>query len=362
MNILIVHLEGNFNNNPFLYGLVKLLSERGHRIHILSNASEASQDIHLERVALHLWDNADEELPPDVEWHWVFGVDDEGIKRASQIAEQIDIRLGFISFELEFALETSYAQKNKVIAACRNVEFAVVQDRLRAMLLQVENQIPSDKILTIPLAACGVIQRRSKGEDFRKRHGIEPDEKVAILAGSLAYWTMTNDLLSSANVWPEGWKLLLHERYGLSDDIREHILLNNTSGRVVISHEDIPGIDDMGQVLDAADIGVAFYRGLTEGPLVGSNIRYIGQSSGKISTYLRHGLPVLCNWLGEQSEIINHYGLGFSVSSISDIPKVLIGYKREDYEDNCLDYFSARLDLERNIGELVDVIEGNPTP
>jgi hypothetical protein len=41
-------------------------------------------------------------------------------------------------------------------------------------------------------------------------------------------------------------------------------------------------------------------------------------SSGKIATYLRHGLPVVTNATGEIADLIRKYNAGFVVSSPSD--------------------------------------------
>ena len=44
-------------------------------------------------------------------------------------------------------------------------------------------------------------------------------------------------------------------------------------------------------------------------------------ASGKISTYLQHGLPIVVNAIGEMSGHVRQYELGAVIGKLQDIPR-----------------------------------------
>lgn len=355
-NILIIHPEGNINNNPFLDGAVRTLCALGHSVTIASFARNHYQYAPCAGAELVLTSDGAFKLPEDRAWHCVLGVDADGMQGAAPFARQVGARLGMISFEIFFEGEVGRNAKLAEILSCRGVDFAVVQDDVRAMLLQHENHIPRARILTIPLASAGARPRSSAGGALHERFGLPPGTRIALMAGSLSTWSMIDTLLASAAVWPEEWRILVHARYGLREDEKALIAVNNSAGRILTSETALENLDDMGQLTDHVDLGVAFYTPSFQSKYTGNNLKYLGMASGKINSYLRHGLPVLCNEIGLMSEEIERHRLGFSISSVAEIPSVLAGYDRSDYEANCLDYFRTRLDLDRNIGPFLEAV------
>ena len=92
-----------------------------------------------------------------------------------------------------------------------------------------------------------------------------------------------------------------------------------------------------------------------------NNIKYIGMASGKTSTYLQCGLPLLINKIGELSNRVVESRLGVIADSFSDIPGILSSLTRNDLNSlraNCIDFFSRRLDLDTTIKPLLNVING----
>ncbi len=360
MNILIVHPEGNVNNNPFLNGAVIALCGLGHHVSIISLRQEHYQYAPCPGCDLILTDGTLHLSEIESGWQCVMGVDYPGMRIAAPLARQFGARLGLISFEIFFEGEVGAEEKRGEVAICRNVDFAVAQDDVRAMVLQHENRIPRDKIVTVPLAAAGSRPRSRPGGDLHRRFGLAPEIKIALLAGSLAPWSMFDEILESSAVWPDDWRILLHSRYGLKPDDRAIIALNNSMGRILVSEDPVENLDDMGELTDNVDLGLALYAPNFRSKYTGNNLKYLGMASGKINSYLRHGLPVICTPIGLMSEAITRHRLGFVIESMVEIPSVLAGYERRAFEQNCLDYFAAELDLDTHIKPFLDaVLAGN---
>jgi hypothetical protein len=76
-------------------------------------------------------------------------------------------------------------------------------------------------------------------------------------------------------------------------------------------------------MLHGADLGIALYHPTYDNHWTGRIIANIGMSSGKIATYMQHGLPVLINELGEISFHVREKGLVTVIRDVSEIPGIL---------------------------------------
>jgi hypothetical protein len=105
------------------------------------------------------------------------------------------------------------------------------------------------------------------------------------------------------------------------------------------------------------NLGIAFYKAGYPYIQQGKNIEHIGMSSGKISTYLQHGIPVMVNEIGEMAAHVRNHALGIVVESPKDIPEKLVRFAPEASRENCYTFFSEKLDLDKTITPLLKEIE-----
>ncbi|GAI21083.1 unnamed protein product, partial [marine sediment metagenome] len=181
--VLIIHPEGNINNNPNLTSIVEILCENGYKVDICSlRRSNIYQYSWCAGASLFLLDrpenllengtfiledpklNSQEKIISYINENFksydlVIGVD-RGIIEAALIAQNREIPCGLISYEIFFEEETSEEFKQKEIEACKCLDFIVCQDALRAKYLSIENNIALEKIINIPIAGRGI----KKGE------------------------------------------------------------------------------------------------------------------------------------------------------------------------------------------------------
>ncbi len=382
-SIAIFHPEGNFPNNPHLSGLMELLLEGGHALHVYC-ASHFSQQLGLHHPRLHVhpvpppagpWDAlrgvlfapgghsrsmpwvALEGLP---RFSLVLGVD-LGIVDAAWVARAQGIPHGLLSYELFFTDEVGTEFKQDEVDACRDAVFALCQDVERAGHLSRENSIPPEHILTMPVAGRGA----SAGLRTTALHealGLDRSIKIAVSIGSAdAAWAGSGQLLENLRHWPEDWVLVLHHRY--DPQALEH-LLGGLEGpaRSRLHVSPFPSLpsSELHRLLHACDLGLCFYTPTYDHPVLGRNLEHIGMASGKFTTYLQHGLPVLVNDQGEMGGHVLRQGLGWQVADIGQTHLVLTSLDRpalDSCRGRCLEFFSGFCDLDVTARPLLAAIE-----
>jgi hypothetical protein len=388
MKILIIHSEGNTHNNPNLSGICQILSENGYDIDVLipklkQSLTEGNSLSHIRFIEygkvrnklLHISINKISSLIltkiliyilfvrfRQKKYDLIVGVDRNGLVISSILAVLNKVKVGMISYELLFSNENKSKFKEIEIDCSKNLLFAICQDELRSSLLSRENNIPLKKIFNIPVAG----RYQSKTKSFRPstylhdKLGIDKSKKIAFYGGSLDYWTMIPELIDNLSFFPPDWVVVLHGRYGSTKEQVSRLCHHFYSPNLFFSEESVSTNDEMHIILNSIDLGLAFYKP-TSGPATGLNLKYLGLSSGKISTYLQHGVPILCNEIGQMSDYIRKYNLGFVIKQFNEIPGVLNDYDKYSYYDRCISFFKDKLDLNTAIIPFLDFLKQSIT-
>jgi hypothetical protein len=369
MKILFIHPEGNLNYNTSLSGILDLLEDSGHEVtYVAPRRPAISQERKPGTVKILLLDNRATEGPlclpelsitddAEVFSPWsgfdlVMGVD-MGAIEASRIGRHFRIPHALISYEIFFAAETSANHNDLIVEACQGMAFAVCQDEVRLRNLSLEYGIAPAKIVLIPVAGRGFRAASQKSRLFHQMFGLAPQTQVVLQMGSFADWTRAPYLLESTHHWDENWVLVIHERYGTNARNLDMIRKLGHSERVKLSRESFDNPDAMAAFIQSAALGIAMYHPTYEHKWVGRNIADIGLSSGKISTYLQHGVPVATHELGEISDLMRAYGAG-QIFSLDEpfVPRTPLATS----EDACRRLFENHLDLDRFGPRLLEAV------
>ncbi len=366
--VLIIHPEGNFSNNPSLLGLIDLLLEHEVAVDLRYRQSKASpiakaqvrnipsgffwaelRKFLIDRLQLPA-------LSRILAWlerrfclrtyDAVIGVDRQGLIEACELSRATRIPLIFFSFEILFSEETSTHFKSIEKKAAASVALWIAQDPLRASHLRQQNSLPESTQFLLPLASAG--QGQQGVVRMRDDLGIPAQARVAIAIGSIAGWSMTSEILASVPQWPQDWVLVVHERYGrTAEQLRslDRQLQPLIGKRIFFSTAASSSVDDMSYVFSGVDLGLAFYRPDYANPFTGKNLLYLGLASGKISTYLRYGLPILINEIGFLSREAVRAGFGYVVTSPADLASLLPRMDTEKTAACARSYFSEQLDF-----------------
>jgi glycosyltransferase involved in cell wall biosynthesis len=290
------------------------------------------------------------------------GVDPDGLVLAQSLAGLVDAPVAYYSLELLLSHElTSPADaelKRREMELARRAAFCVVQDEQRARLFAEDNGIPWDRVVLVPNAPLGPA-RRSRSEYWHHRFGLPPWQRVVLHTGSLGNWTGIEAILASVDSWPETWALVVHTRYDAeSSDYLERLRASALPGRVFFSLKPLPR-QEYDELVDGADIGVAFYVTVAGSSYTQTNIQTIGLSSGKIAYYLRSGLPVIVNRAASIAEPLERAGCGVGVEDARDIGKAIARIEQDyaDYSERVRAFFDARLDFSRSFEDVLARID-----
>lgn len=379
MRILIVHPEGNINNNPNLTAMVNAFHEEGFAVDVLAEIRGEIYQHDSGSFNLYLVSNINFILRMLMSeyfhakalrylagrlgrsYDFIIGVDAVGIILGEIISRASGVPLALISYEIFFAGEIGADEKLPEIRACRNVCFAVAPDPVRAQLLSDENHIPLEKIICIPVSAEKIEDRLYDREYIRTVFGIDNSKKVALYMGSLDDWAGKGLLLEDIRNWPPDWVLLLHGRYRPSSELWQEIqsVAASHPGKIILSGTPFTDPAEMYNLPMSADIGIAMYLPDNKTRHTGNNIKHIGFSSGKIAGYLNCGLPVLVNDIGALSADIVKFELGFVLGDgarPSDVLKSISPDILKRQKENCRTYFIDKLDFALYKTALIDSV------
>jgi hypothetical protein len=346
--ILIIHPHGNFIDNPFLNGLIKILIKHSYSIDYL--VPDWCKDIVGETSDMNIvYYGFRSKIELSDYYNLIIGID-EDIRFASFLSRIYKCKYCLISFELTFKEEVGFLNKWLDIIASKNISFAICQDLLRAEKLSIENKVDLEKILNIPVAPLSYgTHLRVKNFNLHERLKIDKDKRIVLFMGSTSSFSGLHEIIKNSTLWPDNWVLVINNRWGKKDlDIES----NEIERRVFWISESIKSMDDLFVLTDSADLGIAFYKYRIGNSSTGLNIKNIGLSSGKISSYLRFGLPLLTNNIGQYSNIIMENDLGVSVNSAKEIGPILNRFDWEKFSKNCTSYFESNLNF-RNFEDLV---------
>jgi len=258
----------------------------------------------------------------------VIGIDRDGIILGNTIGGAIRLPTFLVSYEIFFEAETSKIFKMPEISACQHIRMAVCQGGERSYQLSVENKIPIQKIVDIPVASRGDEVRNISDHDLKEYFGIT-HSYVAVVAGSLDDWTLIDQLVETTHSWPAEWALLIHSRYGI-DHARIKKLSRKGANNIYYSNAPFSTHQEAASLFCQADLGLALYSPTYANKFVGKNLQFLGLSSGKTAMYLQGGLPVLTTRIGEYPRLLKMYNAGFVVDNVSQIIAILRQYQPRD--------------------------------
>jgi hypothetical protein len=344
--VLLIHPEGNSFNNPTLKCVIDLLLDEQVNVDVRYFKTFAPMPIQRGILLLPfgriyrsikntIFNNSKFSFFAWVsiwlEWLFIYrkyeliiGVDREGLIEAAMLSRISSTPFVLFSFEIMFECETSHAYKTLERSAGKYVKYWFVQDTLRADHLQLENKLDPVKRVLIPLASTG--KGMGSANRLRDRLGIPSNRYVVLAIGSLTAWSMAREILISVSSWPDDWVLIIHERYGRTAEALALIgvsVADLPKNKLYFSDQASVNVDCMDEIMAGVSVGLAFYSPNSNNPYTGNNLKYLGLASGKISTFLRYGIPVIMNDIGMYSTLAKENKFGVVVESPNCIGAML---------------------------------------
>jgi hypothetical protein len=278
----------------------------------------------------------------------VIGVGIRGLVVAARLKKR-GMRVGYHSLELYPTQEAhSIAQKFfKAIErrAHRKMDFTIVQDAMRAELLARYNGVNSQGMVLLPVSPLGPAEVK-RSTYLHEKLGIAKDRKIVLYAGTVdAPFSVANELIAESERWPAEYVLVVHSNAVVQAPLRH--------SRAVFSSEPVR-YAEIDKLMSSAYVGLALYKPSDD------NMKYIGLSSGKMSEYLRYGVPVIASDLPIMGELVRETSCGVAISNVPEVGAALqtIAADYAGYCGRAVNCFDKKLAQGNYIDGVIAAIEG----
>jgi hypothetical protein len=264
----------------------------------------------------------------------LLAVDPMGIIVGGRIKRFIGkkINLSYISFEIFFKNELSgyyLKMKEKEIYYSGFIDSLLIQDEKRRDLLINENSIsiPPECIALVPVSPVKI--EIAEKPDIHTSLNIPVDKKLVIYSGSVGAWCGTDAIIEAFDkgYWNNDYWLVFHTRKIIqsNDAYYEELMRLENDVNIPFSMHPHPfdSFEELSVFLSGFDLALALYYPNNENPYYGKNMKEIGLSSGKFSTYMMLGIPTIVTPCDIYADLILKYPFGAVLQDINQIGTLL---------------------------------------
>lgn len=272
----------------------------------------------------------------------------------------------FIYLSLELNDPIGFTKFAKIISiieklAYRKSEFVIVQDKDRFDTLCEYNQYQHPNVFYLPNSPTGsnpLLTNTKAKNYFRELFNLSEEKFSCIIvqAGMIQDAVFSKELAQAFFYIQNSWALVFHDRETRAIDdpyIKELQQIN--SKNLFLSLKPLP-YEQIDRIYEAATIGLAFYRNLD------NNFSQISMASGKISHYLKYGVPLLVNNLPSLSKLVNTYEIGIVINDPLNnleiqlaIEKILEQY--DVFSTNAKICFAEEFDFSKKVKPILSALQ-----
>lgn len=238
--------------------------------------------------------------------------------------------------------------------AARRSLLTIEHDAQRRELLMADLGLASARVAVVPNAPCGPA-RLHRSALLHERLGIDRSLKILLNPGTLNEHFHTSGVVASAQHLPPDWVCVVHSAQPRSPEepyLRELRALDR-AGRVRFSLQPLPyeQIDDL---MGSAAIGLVLYSAQD-----GQNMATVGLSSGKLSHFLKLGVPVIVSPLPGLADFVRQHGVGEVLQQPQQLPELVrrIDADAADYRARALRCFDEQLSYERHFRTVLEACD-----
>ena len=203
--------------------------------------------------------------------------------------------------------------------SCRFADIIVTQEKTRFEDLEkkINYKISRTPKIFIPHSPLGRQKdkiRDNRSDFFHKMFSLSEIDKVILHAGWIHDGMCVDKIAHASKSWKPEFRLVLHEREKRSpqEDFIRHV--SKLSGNRALLSLNPVTFDRIDEVISSAHVGLIAYDSKYGAGRV--NIR---KSSGKLSQYLKCGVPVVALKLPGYEEMFNQYKCGLVFESFDQI-------------------------------------------
>ena len=227
----------------------------------------------------------------------------------------------------------------------------IEHDAQRAVLLADDLRIPADRIAIVPNAPLG--PARARRSDFLQvRLGLALDTPLVVCPGTLGEAFQSTAVVEAAQHLQGAWRCVLHSAQPRdpSDPYVRGLMERNVARRVDFSLAPVP-YADIDLLMASARVGLVLYAAD-----LGENTATVGLASGKLSHFLKNGIPVIVSPLPGLAEFVRDHGVGEVLEQPSQLPDLLARIEADEagYRARCLVAFDTHLAYQAAFRNVLD--------
>ena len=250
----------------------------------------------------------------------------------------LELYLSYDHTHLTYTPETRSAELKSI----RSIKGLIIQSEERAELFKKDRLLAK----TLPTFILPVIlpgkSVKSKSDYLRDKYKINKAKKIALHLGGIADWYSCLEVVSVFSQLSD-WVVFFqgYQEPIYTQKLKNHIV-KNAINNVFITNEVFDDYKQTYPIIQSCHLGIAWYNDL------GLNFRTTGPSSGKITAYLKFGLPVIANNYPSCQRVIADADAGICVSTIDKMNKAVKTIETDytKYSQNARKQFDAIFSFE----------------
>ena len=229
----------------------------------------------------------------------------------------------------------------------------MIQSEVRKNAFYQDFHLPSNlPCFILPVTYQGHTIKEKKNY-IRDKYHITNEKKIVLYMGGIhPYYKVKEIVMQMAK--SKDAILFLHGFYESAyiSEIKELVAQNQWTN-IVFSNEIFSDIEDTNIIYQSADIGIAWYE------YASMNFKTAAWSSGKISGYLRFGLPIIINVDSGGKEAVSDKNCGIAIENFNEILPAIasITKNHEQMAKSCYDEFENRYQFMNYQKELINFID-----
>ena len=270
-------------------------------------------------------------------------------------------RVAIVNYQTELyvgdKLNTRTARAFKAIerSAARRSVVTIEHDEQRRELLIADLGLARERVVVVPNAPLGPA-RDEKSTFLQERLGLPAQTPLVVCPGTLGEAFQSGAVVDAAQHLRADWRCVLHSAQPREPDdayVRD-LMARNTAGRVVFSLAPVPYVQ-IDRLLASARVGLVLYAAD-----LGENTATVGLASGKLSHFLKLGVPVIVSPLPGLGDFVEAHGVGHALRRPDELPELLrrILADEEAYRARCRACFDSRLGYEAAFRQVLARLPG----
>jgi glycosyltransferase involved in cell wall biosynthesis len=239
-------------------------------------------------------------------------------------------------------------------SAAKRSSFTIEHDENRREILCQDLGIDISQVVVVPNSPCGPA-KCSSSTYLHNLLDVSIRRKILLAPGTIGEAFASTKVVRLTQSLPDEWRCVLHSVHPRSaeETYIKRLMELNHHDRVVFSLSPV-AYSQVNEVISSATIGLVLYSGQS-----GLNMSSVGLSSGKLSHFLKLGIPVIVSDLPGLSDFVRLHKVGEVLENEYDLAKLVQKIDSDilAYRKRCLDCFNEFLAYERHFEKVIEHIE-----